>query len=304
MGTRTRPVRNNRGMKLHIPPSWVVPLGLYEVHLRAADQAETTIARRLGDLAQIAREVGPDGPHTITGSALVAWAGEKVWATETRRNRRACARGFWEWAIANDFATENAGAALPSVPAGTPNPRPVPDRVYNPAVATATPRVALMLELGAELGLRRAEIAVIHVGRDLILDDDGYSLVVHGKGGSDVTLPVSDRLGRKIAAGAPGHSPLGGDSRTGWLFPGQDDGHLSPRRVGTLCAQQLQAHQSPDEVRYTAHKLRHRFGTRILRRTKDILTTRDAMRHRSVATTQIYCASDRAAVRAAINDAA
>ncbi|WP_245720865.1 tyrosine-type recombinase/integrase [Nocardia pseudovaccinii] len=266
--------------------------------------SENTIERRVGDMEQIAREVGPDGPITITGDALVHWMGNQVWATETRRGRRNSARSFWRWALAAGVCTEDASAALPKIAAAKPRPRPAPDRIYRGALQSATKRVRLMLRLAAELGLRRAEIAVIHVGNDLLEDDEGFSLVVHGKGGKVATMPVPDDLGREIAAGAPGHSPGEGNPRHSWLFPGAEDGHLSPRWVGRLCSTALQASAFDGEAPWTVHKLRHRFGTRALKATHDILAVRDAMRHSSVATTQVYCAVERDAVREAVNAAA
>lgn len=291
-------------MKLQCPPKWLEPLRLYELHLRAAGRTELTIDRRVGDLEQIARDVGPQGPDTITGEALVAWAGDRDWAIETRRSRRAGARGFWRWAIANGYAVEDAAAALPTVSAATPRPRPVPDRIYRPALAAARPRVRLMLRLGAELGMRRAEIAKVHVGRDLYEDDEGWSLIVHGKGGKDRTVPVADDLARAIIAGAPAHSPGFGHPRNGWLFPGRIDGHLSPRRVGELCGALLQEQQDECEDNWTTHKLRHRFGTRALKNTRNIRAVQVALGHVSVATTQIYCAIESREVREAVYAAA
>ncbi|MEV6258105.1 site-specific integrase [Nocardia sp. NPDC051911] len=290
-------------MKLQVPSSWVEPLAHYELHLRAAGQSENTIERRIGDIEQIARAIGRDGPQSVTGGSLVSWFGDQFWANETRRSRRGSARSFWRWAVTNGVTEENAAEALPLVPAGKPRPRPAPDRIYRPALKASSKRIRLMLRLAGELGLRRAEIAGIHVGRDLIVDDDGYSLVVHGKGGKVATIPVPDGLGQEISSGAPGHSPGEGHPRHGWLFPGRIQGHLSPPRVGELCAEALQAQQLDGEDPWTVHKLRHRFGTRALRVTKDILAVRDAMRHSSVATTQIYCAVERDAVRAAVNAA-
>lgn len=276
----------------------------YSNYLRAAGQAETTIERRTSDLEQIAREVGPDGPATITGEMLVQWAGSKDWSLETRRGRRSSARSFWKWALAAGRVTEDAAAAWPHVPPAVPRPRPVPDRIYRPAIEAAAPRERLMLRLGAELGMRRAEIACVHVGRDLYEDIDGWFLIVHGKGNKDRTLPVPDQLARLIRAGAPGHSPGLGHPRTGYLFPGQMDGHLSPRRVGELCSAVLRAQQEEGEDDWTTHKLRHRFGSRALRNTRDIMAVKTALGHVSVATTQVYCAIDRSEVRNAVNSAA
>ncbi|MEV6449612.1 tyrosine-type recombinase/integrase [Amycolatopsis sp. NPDC051716] len=274
------------------------------MNLRAAGLSETTIQRRTSDMEQIAREVGPGGPDTITGEKLVQWMGDQVWAIETRRGRRNSARSFWKWAVAAGVVTENAAEALPKIAAAKPSPRPAPDRIYRGALQVASPRVRLMLRLAAEIGLRRAEIAVVHVGNDLIEGDEGYSLVVHGKGNKKATMPVPDDLGNLIAAGAPAHSPGEGHPRRGYLFPGAEDGHLSPRWVGRLCAEALAAAAYEGEAPWTVHKLRHRFGTRALKATRDILAVRDAMRHSSVATTQAYCAVEQDAVRAAVNAAA
>lgn len=291
-------------MTKHIPTNWIEPLDLYAGYLRAAGQSDNTVRRRRSDLEQIAREVGPDGPQSITGDLLVQWAGRKDWALETRRGRRASARSFWKWAVANGVATENAGEAWPYVPPAQPRPRPVPDRIYRPALEAAAPRERLMLRLGAELGMRRAEIAVVHVGRDLSEDDEGWWLVVHGKGDKDRTVPAPADLARLIRDGAPAHSPAMGYSRTGYLFPGAIDGHLSPRRVGELCGKLLQDQQDEGENNWGLHKCRHRFGSRALKATRNLRAVQTALGHVSVATTQIYCAISREEVREAVNSAA
>lgn len=291
-------------MKLEVPTNWQATLDLYYAHLRAAGQSETTIDKRRYNLEQIAREVSPEGPQHITGDMLVIWAAGKEWMPETRRTARTSARSFWRWAVAREIVPEDAAAAWPHVPPGQARPRPAPDRIYKPALEAAAPRTRVMLRLGAELGMRRAEIAVVHVGRDLTQDDEGWELVVHGKNAKDRTMPVPDDLARLIRAGAPGHSPGLGYPRTGYLFPGQIDGHLSPRRVGELVGAQLQEQQDEGERNWTTHKLRHRFGSRALRATRNILAVKEALGHVSVATTQIYCATGREEVREAVNGAA
>lgn len=291
-------------MRLATPTKWVEPLDHYAAHLRAAGQSENTVDRRLCDLKQIAREVSPEGPELITGKMLVQWSGSKEWSRETRRGRRASAISFWRWAVANGYATEDASAAWDYVHPAQPRPRPVPDRIYRPALEAAGPRERIMLRLGGEMGLRRAEIAFIHVGRDLSEDDEGWWLIVHGKGNKDRTMPVPDELARLVRAGAPGHSPGMGYKRNGWLFPGKQDGHLSPRRVGKLCGQLLQDQQDEGEDNWGLHKCRHRFGSRALKNTRNIRAVQEALGHVSVATTQIYCAITREEVREAVNSAA
>src|SRR5690606_27622488 len=136
-------------------------------------------------------------------------------------------RAFYKWGVADGRAVVDVGAALPVVKASTPNPRPVPDRVYLQALVQADPRVALMIRLGAEVGLRRAEVAQIH-SRDLVEDLEGWSLIVHGKGDKDRVVPLPHGLAVDLMA-----------EDFGYLFPGDDDGHLSPRWVGTLVGRAL-----------------------------------------------------------------
>jgi site-specific recombinase XerD len=69
----------------------------------------------------------------------------------------------------------------------------------------------------------------------------------------------------------------------GYLFPGDDNGHLSPMYVGKLIGGLM-------PPGWSMHKLRHRFATKGLAATGDLLAVRDALGHASVATTQIYTA--------------
>lgn len=51
----------------------------------------------------------------------------------------------------------------------------MPDAIWQTAKMRAEPRVQLMIDLGAQLGLRRAEIAAVH-RKDVIPDFDGWAL--------------------------------------------------------------------------------------------------------------------------------
>jgi len=93
-------------------------------------------------------------------------------------------------------------------------------------------------------------------------------------------VPIGDDLAAAIA---------GADE---WLFPGDEDGHLSPRWVGKLMAGALPDH-------WTAHTLRHRFATRAYRGSRNLRAVQTLLGHSSVATTERYTAVDDAEVRAA-----
>lgn len=188
--------------------------------------------------------------------------------------------------------------------AAAPAPRPAPDAVWSAAIAGADPRVRLMLRLAAEAGLRRAEIARVH-RRDLTRGPAGAALLVHGKGGKLRVVPLGDDLAAAIAGVRSADTSKGvrqtdtltdGVSETdpivGYLFPGDEDGHLSPRWVGKLMAGALPDH-------WTAHTLRHRFATRAYRGSRNLRAVQTLLGHSSVATTERYTAVDDDEIRAA-----
>jgi integrase len=126
--------------------------------------------------------------------------------------------------------------------------------------------------LAGEAGLRRAEVAVVHTD-DLIEDITGWSLVVHGKGGKQRVVPLTDRLANAIH-----------DFRLhGYLFPGQIDGHISAHHVGVLISRLM-----PDG--WSMHKLRHRAATRGYAGTGNLRAVQEFLGHASVATTERYTA--------------
>lgn len=166
-------------------------------------------------------------------------------------------------------------------------PRPTPEDVWDAAQAVADPRTSVMLQLAA-VALRRAEVAVVSTD-DLITE--GPRLLVHGKGNKRRVIPITDKLATIIAAGPAGHTP--GAPTKGYLFPGNDNGHLSPRWVGTLCSEVLPGI-------WTMHTLRHRAATRAYEGTQDIIAVQQLLGHDSVATTQMYTLVEEDRVRQAM----
>lgn len=224
-------------------------------------------------------------PARVTTAGILAWFGQQTRSIETRRGHRNSAVSFFDWAHRDGHLSTNPGTDLPVMRAATPAPRPAPDSAWSAALAFADPRVRLMLRLAAEAGLRRAEIARVH-RRDLTRGPAGAELLVHGKGGKLRIVPVGDDLAAAIAAG-------GSD---GYLFPGDEAGHLSPRWVGKLMAGALPDH-------WTAHTLRHRFATRAYRGSRNLRAVQVLLGHSSVATTERYTAVDADEIRAAMMSA-
>lgn len=274
-----------------LPQAWEALVDAYCAAEAGAGRSAATIATRRAHLAHLARGLRV-GPGNVDTERLLAWLGRQAWGLETRRGYRSTLRSFFAWAHRAGRITVDPAAGLPVMRAARPSPRPAPDDAWQTALAAADPRVRLMLRLAAEAGLRRAEIARVHVG-DLTVAAGGAQLRVRGKGAKVRVLPISDDLALLIAAGAAGHSPEMAAYGTGWLFPGDDGGHLSPRWAGRLIASALPDH-------WTAHCLRHRFATRAYRGSRNLRAVQTLLGHSSVATTERYTAVDDDEIRAAM----
>jgi Site-specific recombinase XerD len=249
--------------------TWVSWIDHWTKYLAASGARPGTIALRRYQVERVSRSM-PAGPERVTTDALATWLGSRGWDRSTLRSYRAALRSFYRWAVETGRLERSPAEALPSPGVTPPSPRPTPEIVYREALARADERVRLMLRLGAELGLRRAEVAAVHA-RDVELDLVGYSLRVRGKGGKTRVIPMPDDLAREVLRRAGG----------GYLFPGADGGHLSPRWVGKLVSRIMPAG-------WTMHTLRHRAASRWYAVDHDIVTTQQLLGHSSLATTQAY----------------
>lgn len=267
-----------------ISAAWVVAIEEWTRYARTMGWASTTVGTRVDHLRVLARRVGCD-PWALDAAQLVAWFERQRWSTETRRGHRQTLRCFYGWAADTGRVPVSPAAALPRVRPAPPRPRPTPDSVYVRAIASASPRERLMVRLGAELGLRRAEVAQVHTS-DLVEDLDGWSLVVHGKGGRQRVLPMPALLAADLRS-----------LPAGFAFPGDVNGHLSPRWVGTLVSRLM-----PEP--WTMHTLRHRFADRTHQVEHDLVVVQELLGHASIVTTRAYVPVRRDRLRATVEIAA
>lgn len=267
------------GLDWPVSVSWEPSISDYVVHLRAAGRSPGTIRLHRHYLRHFAG-YSPT-PRSMTIEALEAAVAVPHWSPETRKSASSVARSFFTWAARTGRVPVNVAAPLPVVKVPPGVPRPAPAAVVEVGEVAADPRVVLMVLLGAYAGLRAGEISRVHS-----TDWDGDGLTVHGKGGRVRWVPVV-HPGLRDAL----------DVADGWVFPGQVDGHLAPGTVTKLVAAALPAG-------WTAHTLRHRFGTEAHNGTGDLFAVMRLLGHSKPETTLRYVRTGQGALRAAVRAAA
>lgn len=273
-------------MRRAMPPAWRGAIDAWILWLRARGLKETSIGTRVEHVTTLARYVGVDDPWSLTRDQLMDWVGRQDWGTESRRSRYTSIDQFYEFALERGYLIDSPANVLPRVRAAEANPHPIPFDVYRAVLDHADGRLALLLRLGFEAGLRRGEMAILH-SRDVSYSSGGWILTVHGKGSKDRDVPLNDSLALAVRAAC-----LAGG---GWAFPSQARGaqHLTAPHVGVILARAL-----PEP--WTAHSLRHAFATELLRLGVDLRTIQYLLGHSSVATTQRYTKPADDAPRAAV----
>lgn len=246
---------------------------------------------RTYQVRRILLEVDTD-PWSLTTEDLVDYLASKTWGPNTRRTYRASLRSFYRWAQATARRADDPAHLIPAVKIPRGVPRPAPEEVYLRALYVASERVRLMVQLAAQCGLRRGEIARVrneHVVTDLV----GYSLHVKGKGGHERMVPLPQDLAEQLLEAG----------EAGWVFPcrhrgwGPITGPLSAARVGELVSEVLPEH-------WTCHTLRHRCATVAYASTRDLRAVQELLGHAKPETTALYTQVPVDAVRAAMMAAA
>ncbi len=269
---------------LAVPSGWLRPIEEWINFLLAARRPVTTIYLREYQIRRLGSELGIRSPFKVTPEHLTAWLADKPWASETVRSFRSALRSFFGWAHATGRMRSDPSGMLPPVRRPIRTGRPVPERDLRWSLGVADSRVRLMILLAARLGLRRSEIAALHTNDILPSDGDVWHLRVYGKGRKERVLPLLGSLRMELSEYPPG-----------WIFPGQDGGHLSPEYVGKLLSRAL----GP----YTGHQLRHRFATVAYEQTQDLFALQSLLGHAQPESTRTYVRVNDKALTAAVRAA-
>lgn len=246
---------------------------------------QRTVVERRRALLRFASTVDP---VTATSDDVIRWIGDQAWQPATRQSQFAYVRHFYRWLQRTGKREDDPTATIdpPKVPRAMPRPASaaaIGDLMERGHLRT---RTRMMVLLATYQGLRVHEIAKIK-GRDM----DNGTLYVEGKGGVRASLPLHPRIAEYAAV----YPALFG---RGWWFPSSRGGHILYSSVSETLATAFRRTGHD----YTAHQLRHWYGTNVHRASGgDILVTQQLMRHASPQTTAIYAQVDDTDRRAAVD---
>lgn len=275
-------------------PHWRMPIADYTQHLRAKRRSEGTIKLRSYHLRVISQSFRSRDPYTLTPPDLerfLANLGDGR-ARNTQRSYLTSARNFYQWARKSGHMMTDPTEYIDSISPVIGTPRPASwDDITN-AINKAEPRVRLMIQIATTAGLRAFEIAAIN-RNDLHRDRRGeYVLTVpRGKGEKPREIPLLPIIGSKIEDALEA-------SPSNWLFPSTKYGSfgepIKGKRVTELVSEAL-------PLGVTCHMLRHTFASTHYAEEHDLLALRDALGHKSTATTEVYTRTPMDAIRRGVN---
>lgn len=161
---------------------------------------------------------------------------------------------------------------LPRLPMPKTQPRPLSDSQVDALMAGMRQPYRDAVRIALLTGARAMEVWALE-GRDLVDGPGGPEILLHGKGGKDISIPAHPAVVEVVES-----------YRTlGRIFPWSTPCVLS-RMVGKEMRRVLGTH-----VEF--HQCRHTFGTRVMKASgHDLLLTSKLMRHSSLETTKVYVA--------------
>lgn len=221
----------------------------------------------------------PDDPAELDVAAVEAWLATARMAPATGRTRLSQVRVFCHWLIRRGHIERDPTLDVE----GPRNPRYVPRGLQSAAVASALDaapdaRARVVLLLMCQEGLRCCEVEALELGD---FDFDEHLILVHGKGGHERPLPVSDETWGAILEYLAEHP-----AHAGPLVRSYNNPHcgISAAYISTLAARWIRS----GGVEATAHALRHTMATDMLRGGAHLRDVQNALGHASISTTQRY----------------
>lgn len=261
-----------------------------QVNKRSADQ----LRYRLMDFALAC----PENPRRVYRRHVEAWMERPDLRPQYRRARLSALRGFTRWCVAEGHMNKDPCllVPMPKVPPQLPKRLTEDEARRLVSTAKADRRTLLVVLLMLQEGLRRMEVARLNVDD---IDFAERSMVIRGKGGQGThtdALPITDETWRALNAylAEEGHSH-------GPLIRNRVrlHGRMAPSTVAELVRQAMvdAGVKRPGDGLRTPHSCRHTMAHDVLSRTENVRAVQQAMRHRSVRSTEVYLRGHTAELR-------
>lgn len=243
----------------------------YLAWCRREGEPDNTIRRRRAVL----RAVGC--PSSITREGIETWWSSRTHlAKSSRANELAILRSFYTWCAIWEKRLDDPTVRLKAPRAVRGLPKPATDREWQRMLAHMAelprrgPELTRAIKLGAWAGVRVSEAASLSWSD---IDVDLRQARVTGKGGKTRVVSLSKQLLEAL-----------GEDHGGNVITGRPEGWTGAT-LGKYVNAEIRAAVGPH---VTFHKLRHRYGTRAYRGTKDPKALADQMGHASVSTTMTF----------------
>lgn len=264
-------------MPSHTQPPNEVLIALYLDALRAQKRAVGTIEHYGWLLHALAEHLHPAPLLRAEHTDLLRWQTSISRLTPGAvANYVAGVRTFYRWCVRPMHYLDLSPAqdlVVPHVPRRRPRPIPAADVARAFIGATADDTMYAWLLCMRFAGLRCCEVAWFM--RDWIVEDDEPYLLVTGKGSRQRVVPIDPILLTELRPWM---------QRQGHLFTHPDGRPFTPRYISHHMSDFFEALGLP----YTAHQLRHTYGTRSLEVCGDLRVVQELMGHATPETTAGY----------------
>ena len=282
----------------------------FAVSLRANRRSPSTIAAYRRDLGALVRHVGDCDAGELTRQAVHGFvASDAVQLridgqprADLSVNRlKAALRSFGGWLVEAGLCIDDPCGGLdirrttrrsPSWLADAERKRMLREVTSRKGAAAARDRVMLEVLLGT--GIRLAELVGLDVGS---VDFDGKRVTIRAKGGNTETRFLASDLRTTLRRYLRRRAESPADTTA--LFLSNRDTRISPRQVQARFELWLRW-AGIDRPGLSVHSLRHTFGTRLYRRTNDLVLVGKAMGHRTLEATRVYVHQDDGAIEDAL----
>ncbi|RKZ83367.1 MAG: integrase, partial [Gammaproteobacteria bacterium] len=279
----------------------------YEQYLREARAlAEATVLNYVPFIRSFLKDRFGDGPISLSCLCthdIVSFVQRQATRLHMKRAKlmTTAMRSFLKYARYRGEVVLDLAAAVPTVANWSMSsiPRAIPAEQVHQLLASIDQHTGMgrrdyaILLLLARLGLRSSEVAFLE------LDDinwDAGTLSVQGKGGRRNEFPLSDEVGKAIAAYLRDGRSLTNSRRVFLRAKAPTCGFQGASGVGSIVRHSLKR-AGIIAPTYGAHQFRHGLATEMLRQGASLGEIGDLLGHRHPQTTKIYIQVDLEALR-------